>query len=340
MITKKTLSDGLRGNWRRSLGRFGAGIMLGVVAMQAPTQAQAQVQTFPSKPVTVIYPYVVGSTLETTLRAVNAEVAKILGKPVLVENRPGANVRLGIAAIQRSPADGYVLSFTPDTVLVHQPLMDKDFHLELNKDYTPITFYIRAELIVVAHTQVPFKDIKGLIAYAKSNPGKLNAAVVPGSITELATQMLIQKAGINLTMIPYKGAGDSITALLGAQIDVMINTPLMVPHIEAGKLIGLATASKERGPILPNAPTLMEAGVPMSLYSWFGIVGPAGMPADVVETLNRAYRTVMQKPEIVAVLAKGNYVPDTSMSAADFGKLIAQEKETWKPILANTTMPK
>lgn len=290
-------------------------------------------QGYPNRPITFIFPYPSGAALEGLLRQLHVEVSKQLGQPIVFENRPGANTRLGINAIRQAKPDGYTLTFATDSILVHQPLADPEFKLEPGKDYVPVTFLTRNLLVFAANPAVPFRDVKGLIAYAKANPGKLNVGFGAGSPLHFAAEFFRQRAGIDVAMIPYRGTPDALTALLAGQVDLEFGSATFKPHVDSGKLVALATSGQERWDMFPSVPTLVESGVQMVQSTWGGVLAPANTPPDIVQKLYSAYNSALRLPEIAKRFQELAFIPDVNMSPNDFGALVKSETELWRPII-------
>ncbi len=294
----------------------------------------ASAQGFPSKPITVIFPFTAGSPVDTVFRDIAQHASKTLGQPVLLEARPGANNRLGLAAVKTAKPDGYLLAMAFDAVLVSQPIIDSNFHLEPVRDYAPVQLTLEFPMVMIGGTSPPIKDVKEFVAYAKANPGKVNFAAVGGGTGHFIAERMRQAMGIDVTMVPYKGSPPAITDLIGNRVNVLLTGANARPFINSGKVVGIATTGSQRWSAFPDLPTLTESGIAVASSTWYGLVAPPGTPPDVIAKLNSAFNAAMQVPEIrknleekFGMLPRGNLTPD------EFTSFIRAESRTWAPIL-------
>jgi tripartite-type tricarboxylate transporter receptor subunit TctC len=309
--------------------------MAGVVTAVGMATLGAQgvhAQAFPNRPISLVYPFPAGNVLDVSLRAVSAEASKMLGQPIVFENRPGAKTRLGVAAIAKAPPDGHQLSVAIDALMVGQPIADPDFKMVAGKDYAPVAFVLEFPYLLAASALVPFRDIAGMISYAKANPGKLNIAVAPGSASHFATERLLQTAGVGMTLIPYKG-GDMANDLVAGRIDLAFTTTLMAPFINTGKAVALGTTGTQRWHAFPTVPTFAEAGLPMPTTVWFAIIAHANTPPDIVARLNSVFTAAVNLPHIQKQLAANGYNTDRKMSPAELTAFIQSELNVWGPVI-------
>jgi len=290
----------------------------------------AAAQGFPSRPITVLFPYSGGTVIEQVYRAMNAEASKLLGQQVLLETRAGANGRLGVTALKNAPPDGYMMAVATDSILVTQPLADPDFKLALGKDYVPVGMQLDFPIVLFGNPALPFRDLKGLITYAKANPGKLNFAHTPATVVTL--EMLRQLAGIAFTMIPYKGT-EYFLDMIAGRVDVSTGGATGLPFVSSGKIVALATSGKQRWAIFPDAPTFTESGVPMVYAVWFGIVAPPGTPADVAARMSNAYAATIKLPAIQKIFETSGYLPSTYTTPKEFSEFIRSEINAQGPVI-------
>ena len=259
----------------------------------------ASSQSWPSKPLRYIVPFPPGAFNDTLARTLAAELPKTLGQPVIVENRPGGNTLIGTEAAAKSPADGYTLFGAALPFAVVQSLYKTSF--DVTKDFAPITLAGVTPNLLVANPSVPFSDVKGMIAYAKANPGKLNyASTGNGSSNHLSFELFKSMTGTFVTHIPYKGSAPAVTDLIAGQVQVMFdNTPNVLPHVRAGRLKAIAVSSKTRTSLAPEIPTVDESGVPgYDVGVWFGVLTVAGTPREIVQRLNTDMVKILASPEI------------------------------------------
>ena len=295
----------------------------------APLAAQAQ--AFPSKSLTMIVPFSPGGTTDILARVVGAFMAKDLGQPVIIDNRPGAGGNIGAQMVARAAPDGYtILMGTVGTHAINQSLYKK-MPFDPIKDFAPITRVALVPNLLVANPSQPFKTVKELIAYAKANPGKVTfASSGSGTSIHLSGEMFQQMAGVEMQHIPYKGSAPALTDLLGGQTAIMFdNMPSVIGHVRAGKLRPIAVTTPTRSPALPDVPTIAESGVPnYSATSWFGILAPAATPAPVIARLNASILKALADPEVKKKLAEQGAEPHGE-KPEQFAEFIRSETAKW-----------
>lgn len=306
-------------------------LLASALALLLPCDALGQT-AYPSKPVSLIYPFTPGGGTEQVTRTVMAEAAKFLGQPIIFENRPGANSRQGINAQRGAPPDGYVLSVAIDGLLVSQPLVDPSFRLEPGKDYVPVALLFQSPLALVGHPSLPFRDLKGLIAYARTYPGKLNVAMANASSSHFIAERFRQAAGIEVTFVPYKGSSSALVDLMGGRVDLTFNTGSK-GHVDAGKLVAFATTGNQRWEIMPSVPTLAESGVPVATTIWFALIAHPATPRDVVIKLNGAINHAMKSGTVVRHLEDVGWKSYPAMSQEETTAYIRDEIEAWSPVI-------
>jgi len=290
-------------------------------------------QSWPSKPLRYIVPFPPGAFNDTLARTLAAELPKSLGQPVVVENRPGGNTLIGTEAAARSPADGYTLFGAALPFAVVQSLYKTSF--DVTKDFAPITLAGITPNLLVANPKVPFDDVKGLIAYARANPGKLNyASTGNGSSNHLSFELFKSMTGTFVTHIPYKGSAPAVTDLIAGEVQVMFdNTPNVLPQVRAGKLKALAVSSKARSAQAPEIPTVDEAGVPgYDVGVWFGVLTVAGTPPEVVQRLNLEVTKILNSAEIKERFGKAG-VEVVAGTSAQFSTFLKSEVARWAKVV-------
>src|SRR3954468_1233171 len=295
--------------------------------------ASGSAQQWPSKPLRYIVPFPPGAFNDTLARTLSAELPKTLGQPVIVENRPGGNTIIGTELAAKSPPDGYTIFGAALPFSVIQSLYKTSF--DGTKDFAPITLAGVTPNLLVANPGVPFNDVKGLMAYAKANPGKLNyASTGNGTSNHLSFELLKAMTGINVVHIAYKGSAPAVTDLLAGQVQVMFdNTPNVLPHVKAGKLKGLAVSTKSRTAFAPDMPTVDEAGVPgYDVSVWFGVLTVAGTPPEIVKRLNAEMVKILTSPEIRERISKQG-VDVVAGSPEHFSGLLKSEVNRWAKVI-------
>ncbi|EJL73499.1 hypothetical protein PMI12_03473 [Variovorax sp. CF313] len=270
------------------------------VAFGLPLSAvDAHAASFPDKPVKLIVPFPPGGSTDLIARLLAEKMSAILGQQVVVDNRAGAGGAIGISAVARAEPDGYTIGMA--TVSTHgaNPAVYTKLPYDPVKDFQPITNVMSVPSVFVVSPKLPVKTMQEFIALAKSQPGKLTfASPGNGSLGHVNVEQFMDLAGIKLTHVPYKGAGQAATDALAGTVDAMTdNLPSSLPHIKAGRLRALAVLSPQRSPLLPDVPTYRELGFEaMSEGGWFGLVAPAGTPAPVIEKLMVTAHQAMQDP--------------------------------------------
>ncbi|OFZ97640.1 MAG: hypothetical protein A3H35_06895 [Betaproteobacteria bacterium RIFCSPLOWO2_02_FULL_62_17] len=262
--------------------------------------AAASAQSFPSKPIRIIVPYVGGGAVDGSARVVAAPMSEAMGQPVLVENRPGASSMVGMQACAKSPADGYTTCMTVADSLSYNPFLFKNLPYDPDKDFAPVINLLRGNSMLFAKGNAPFNNFKEMIAYAKSRPGTLNWGTWgPASVPDMYLQWIKHEVGVNIAAVPYKGAGQAVPAVLAGEVDISYMViGAILPHIKAGKLKPLAVVGGRRSPLLPDLPHLAEEGADPGLRSYFGIFAPGGTPKPIVDRLNAEFAKALQLPKV------------------------------------------
>ena len=260
-------------------------LLVFVAAALAAAPFLAPAQTFPFRPVKIVVPTSPGGATDAFSRALAPRLSETWGQPVLVENRPGANQIMGADHVSKSAPDGTTLLVSDASSFVINPHLYKKLPYDGVNGFTPITVLVRFPWVIAVHASVPAKTFQELVAYAKTNPGKLSyGSFGLGSSAHISVDYLKNLLGIDILHVPYKGAGPAVTDLLSGQVQMMMVTPLLVePHARAGRLKLVAAATAQRIPALPDLPTVAESGVPgYEAGTWFALVGPAGVPREIV----------------------------------------------------------
>ena len=295
--------------------------------------ASASAQQWPSKPLRYIVPFPPGAFNDTLARTLSAELPKTLGQPVIVENRPGGNTIIGTELAAKSPPDGYTLFGAALPFSVIQSLYKTSF--DVTKDFAPITLAGVTPNLLVANPGVPFNDVKGLVAYAKANPGKLNyASTGNGTSNHLSFELFKSMTGTEVTHVAYKGSAPAVTDLIAGQVQVMFdNTPNVLPHVKAGKLKALGVSSKARTPFASDIPTVDEAGVPgYDVGVWFGVLTVAGTPREIVRRLNTEMVKILSSAEIKERFGKMG-VEVVAGSPDQFSQFLKSEVARWAKVI-------
>jgi tripartite-type tricarboxylate transporter receptor subunit TctC len=277
--------------------------ILAAVALVSSSVAQAQ--TYPARTVRLVVPYVPGGGVDFVGRTLAQKLTELWGQTVIVDNRPGAGTNIGSELVARSAPDGYTLLVggVPNSVNVS---LYKKLSYDVLKDFAPVSRVSTAPNILVVHPSVPVKNVKELIALAKSRPGQLTyASAGVGSSNHLSGELFRTMAGVDLLHVPYKGGGAAVTDLIGGQVSMYFGTtPSTAPHVHSGRLKALGLTAAKRSPILPQLPTIAESGLPgYEQSAWHGIFAPAGTPPAVIEKLHADVIRALRSPDIVQRLA-------------------------------------
>jgi len=306
---------------------------LSSVASLVVTSA-AQAQAFPNKPVRLVLPYSPGGIIDYVGRTMAQALTGALGQPVVAENRPGAGGITGTDSVARSPADGYTLVLM-DPAIVINPTLQPSMPYDLFKQLKTVSIISSSPEVVVVAPELPIKSVSDLIAYGKANPGKLNfASAGIGTTPHLAGELFQQRTGVVATHIPYKSIGQSYPDLMSNKVQFAFSSIAgALPFTTDNRVRVIATTGKTRSPVYPDAPTVDEAGLKgFEVDLWLGIFAPTGTPAEAMDKLNGAMKTVLRDPEVLKALAKVGVEPRGTTSAegeaflqAEFGK--------WKKVI-------
>jgi tripartite-type tricarboxylate transporter receptor subunit TctC len=306
--------------------RIGA-LLAAVLVLTSPI---AQAQTYPARQITLIVPFAVGGSNDIIARAIGKKLGESCGRPVVIDNRGGAGGVIGSADVAKAAPDGYTLLLVSSTFTIN-PAIKKNMPFDTVKDFTPVAFIARSPLLVTASNDLPAKSASELLALAKSKPGQITyASSGPGSINQISAELIALSAGVIFTHVPYRGGAPALNDLVGGHVDIYVSSlPQVLQLARTGNARALAVTSTRRTPLLPDVPTLAEAGLQgFDLSSWWGIVGPAGMPADIVTTLNAAIGKQLGSPELKTILSAEGAEAAT-MTPQQFGDLMRSETERW-----------
>lgn len=308
-------------------------LLLGIAfGMSVVTGAQA---AFPEKPITVVVPFPPGGSTDAIARALGPKISARLGKPWIVDNRPGATGAIGASVVKRAAPDGHTLMAASIAVYAMNQWLQKGLAYDPARDFDLLTVAVRAPNVLVAHPKLPINSVAELIAYSKKHPGKLSfASSGNGSSDHLTAELFWQKSGTSGLHVPYKGGAPAITDLLGGQTDVsFVNINTALPYIKTGRLKVLAVTGERRAAILPKVPTLAETGVPgVDIYSWQAFAAPKGLPKDVKAKLHGAIVGALNEPDIKAKLVEQGFEV-VANSPEQFVQFQLAEQARWKNVI-------
>jgi tripartite-type tricarboxylate transporter receptor subunit TctC len=295
--------------------------------------------TYPSKPVRMIVGLAPGGATDIMARTLAPALSEELGQPVVVDNRPGAAGSIGASIAAKSPPDGYTL-FLASSSFTSNAVLEKNGAYDPLRDFEPISNIASAPFLLVVRSTLPVSSVQELIAYAKAHPGKLNyASSGIGSTAHLSGELLKRAAGIDMTHIVYRGAGPALADVLGGQVDLMFASMVSsLHHAKSGKLKALAVTSAHRSRVVPEFPTVAEAGVPsFEMVGYFGLLAPAHTPASIVETVHAAVSRAIQRPEFVERIAADGAEPD-GCTPAELRALLEHDMHKLADLLAGANI--
>ncbi|OGA50344.1 MAG: LacI family transcriptional regulator [Betaproteobacteria bacterium RIFCSPLOWO2_12_FULL_63_13] len=295
----------------------------------------ASAQVYPAKAVRFIVPYPAGGYYDLLARVIGAKLAEAWRQPFVVENRVGANGMIGTDYVAKAAPDGYTILMGGIGPLGVNPSLYAKLPYNVARDFAPIIHVASAPNVLVVHPSVPVRSVKELIAYAKSNPGKLAfSSAGRGSSQHLSGEMLKTIENIDITHVPYKGSAPGVRAVLAGEVGMMFGTMAdVVGHARGGKLRALAVTSAKRIPALPDVPTMIEAGVPgFEATAWFGIVGPAGMQREIVAKLNGEVGRILRMPDVLARISQQGSAEIVGGSPEQYGDFIRAEGRKWADV--------
>lgn len=313
-------------NWRRL-----AQVALSITAFSAAVFAYGQ--AWPTRPIRLIIPFPPGGAVDFYARVVQQPLSEGLGQTIVIENKAGASGMVGVDLVAKSPPDGYTLALGNIASLAINTGIYAKMPYDPAKDLTPIMHTVDVNYVLIVHPSVPVTTVPELVAYAKANPGKLAyGSAGSGSLPHLATELFKAATGIDMVHVPYKGGGPMVTDLLGGTVQVVIGDQAnLMPHAKSGKLRALAVASPKRSPNAPELPTIAESIPGFQAVAWQGLVGPAGMPPEVVAKLNATFAKVMAMPEVREKLLGGGLDP-IGDTPTEFARFIISEIAKWSQI--------
>ena len=297
-------------------------------------QGSASSEEYPSRPIKILVPQAPGALVDTLPRVLGQKLTEATKQPVVVENRMGGNGAIAGAEVASSAPDGYTLLSSFHALHAMLPHMTSKLRFDPNKDLVPIVHTMTVPNILVIHPSVPAKSLSELIAHAKANPGKLTfVSQGVGSTGHVAGELFKQLAGIDIVHVPHRGAAAAQEALLGGHVTMFFDTvtPAMEP-VKAGRMRAIGVATANRIDLMADVPTLAEAGLPLEINAWFGLVAPARTPPSVISWLNREANRVFSTPEIRdRYISQGASLPLGTPEA--FGAHIAAEYQKWGPVI-------
>ncbi|HVF63085.1 MAG TPA: tripartite tricarboxylate transporter substrate binding protein [Casimicrobiaceae bacterium] len=326
------MGNTFRNDVRSRACRIIAATLLGSAALAAVTPL-AVAQTYPARQIRFIVASSPGGTTDTLARRLGERVSKELGQPVVVENMPAASAVIAARTVAKAPADGYTVLIGTNTSHSSNPSMVKDPGYDPVADFAPVALLGLASLVITVHPSVQATTVKDLIAYAKANPGKLTFASGTGS-ARIAGEYFKSEAKVDIVSVPYKSNAQGMTDVIGGHVLMIFgDTPLVLPHIRSGAVRGIAVTSAQRSSLVPDLPTIKEAGLPnYELVGWVGAFVPAGTPPAVIQTLNEAIQKPLREKEFGDGLRAVGIEPSPS-TPAQLAQFVNVELKRWGDIV-------
>jgi len=309
-------------------------ILAAPVLLAGPFIGPCLAQDYPTRPIRIIVPFGAGGPADVAARVLGNAMQESLKQPFVIENRPGAGAVIGTLEAAKSPADGYTLLMMSNTQTANESLVPQRKY-ELMRDLVPIAPINFSDLVIVVHPSVPAGNLKEFIALAKSQPGKLNyASSGQGTPYHMAGELFKTMAGIDLVHVPYRNSGEARNGVISGQVQMMIDAvTTMAPNVSQGQVRALATTGERRSSVLPEVPTVEEAGLGgYEATIWLGLMAPAGTPKPVIDRLNAAVNTAIKRPEIVKLWADQGAAP-MSMTPEQFDKYLRSDIVKWAEVV-------
>jgi tripartite-type tricarboxylate transporter receptor subunit TctC len=311
--------------------RFLAALAVACATVTAPA---VRADAWPSHPVKMVVPFPAGGPTDVMTRLLSDRLAAALGEPVVVENKPGAGGTIGADYVAKSAPDGYTLVMATGSTHSVAPYVQK-VPYDPQQDFTPIVYVGYATNILLVSPKLGVSNVKELIALAKANPGKLNfSSSGVGSVSHVTAEMFATMAGIRLTHVPYKGTQLSVPDMMSGQVAILFDNVMTAkPHVDSGRLKGIAISSRQRSSLVPDIPTIDESGLPgFDSSNWFGIFGPAHTPPAVVARINTEMNRILRDPAVKARFAQLGFEV-TGGSPAEFAQVVQREGERWSKVI-------
>jgi tripartite-type tricarboxylate transporter receptor subunit TctC len=304
------------------------------IAFSSTTWAQA----FPNRPIKLIVPFPAGGPADLFGRHLANGMGAELGQQVVIENRTGTGGMAGVDAVAKSAPDGYTIGINGSAVLAIIPFMTSKMPFDWQKDLALLTAVVRVPEVLTVHPALGVNTLQELVAHARANPGKVSyGSAGTGTVTHMAAELLRMEAKINIQHVPYRGAAPAVNDLLGNHVQMIVaDVPVLLPHIRAGKIKALALTSATRSSALPDVPTSAEGGYGTVLSdNWYGLVAPTGVPADILDRLQKAAVKTIGSDEFKRQVESQNAAP-APMTPAEYAAFVKAEQAKWGPVVAAT----
>jgi tripartite-type tricarboxylate transporter receptor subunit TctC len=312
-------------------------VTFGMAAMaMAQTTSTGAGHAYPNRPIRMVAPFPAGGGIDIVARALGQRLSMALGQAIVIDNRSGADGMIGADMVAKSPRDGYTLLFASTGPLVINPALNTRMTYNTLVDFAPVTIAVDNPMCLVIHPSIPAKNVRELIAFARARPGQINyGSGGVGNGLHLAGEIFKTITGVNIVHVPYRGGAPAVTDLVAGQVHMMISSiPMMLPQIRSGRLRALAVSSQSRMKLLPDVPTMREAGLErFNANSWYGLLAPAGTPGEIVNRLNSESVKVLRSDEMREYLAQQGSNAAWSDSPQEFSAHIKSELEKWAQVV-------
>lgn len=309
-------------------------LLHGLCAVFLCMATAAQAQNYPNKSVRIVVPFAAGGPADNYARFIGQRLGEALGQPFVVDNRTGAGSIIGTDLVAKAPADGYTLLMMSNTHTVNETLIANRPY-QLMRDFVPVAPVNYSDLLLVTHPSLPVKNLQDILQLAKEKPGKYNyASSGAGTPYHMAGELFKSMAGIYLVHIPYRGSSGARADIIGGQVDMMFDAvTTMAEQARAGKVRAIATSGRQRSAVLPDVPTLSEAGLPgYEATIWLGLMAPRGTPQAIVQQLNDAVSKIVSQPEVVQLWTKQGATP-MRMNPQEFDKYMREDIVKWARVI-------
>jgi tripartite-type tricarboxylate transporter receptor subunit TctC len=307
-------------------------ILIAAGALLALSAGQAIAQGYPAKPLRLVVPAAPGGGTDILARSLSPKLVELLGQQLIIENRAGGNTNIGTEFVARAAPDGYTLlmASTPHAI---NPSLFTRLTFDPVRDFTPVSLLAATQTVFVVHPSLPVKTIREFITLAKARPGQLTAGTSAGTSQQLAVELFKTMAAVDVVNVPYKGAGAALTDVLAGHVQFQVNTlAATLPHIQSGRLRALAMCGAQRSAVMPNLPTVGETLKGFESAGWYGLLGPAGLPRDIVTRLHGAFRSALTDPAIRERLTSQG-VDVIASSPEELGAYLAWEIPKWAAVV-------
>jgi tripartite-type tricarboxylate transporter receptor subunit TctC len=312
--------------------------LIAATVSSAGLSPTAWAQAFPNRPIKLLVPFPAGGPADLFGRHLANGMAAELGQQVVIENRTGTGGLAGVDAVAKSAPDGYTIGINGSASLAIIPFMTAKMPFDWQKDLALLSVVVLVPEVLTVHPSLGVNTLQELVAHARANPGKVSyGSAGTGTVTHMAAELLRIEAKINIQHVPYRGAAPAVNDLLGNHVQMIVaDVPVLLPHVKAGKIKALAITSATRTSVLPEVPTSAEAGYPSVLSdNWYGLVAPAGIPADILDKLQKAAVKTIGSAEFKRQVESQNATP-APMTPAEYAAFIKAEQAKWGPVVAAT----